>query len=827
LSNVKAPEAWQQEGVTSPGDTSSGKFDLAKSIKALTNFLLPSAATSESIDDLIENRTIRMKSAISSLKERKMRKEKLVSAILYICFILMYFGIVLEQRKVQKSFNLEYALADRVTNQEDADGNTFKDLQDLEQMWTWIETAFLPGILDPSPRWYNGVPLYGDETEYFLNYNRLIGGIKIGLRRVDPCSCKASFVDYKYDHETLQDGSTTEFCVFQCSERFNGFYPVLYPPLTNAYQSRRDFGPDYDVTKYTFEDDVYGGGYFIYMGSDPVLTNKVFQEIKSDLFIDKASRKFEITFNVFNGNYQLFTSVILVFEFAPTGLMDKSVRFGTFAVEPYLTTKDKVRAGFEVLFTIFVFCCIGDLIYDVYKEVMGITAFPRLRSFWFWMDVVRNVLFLTSIIQWILIVTDSIATGLELPLPHATVYYDLEPLLKKHAAATTVNAFSIVVCLLGCFKYFHYSPKYGILVRTISHALPDLLQFMYMFATVFMVFGVMGMMMFGHVLREWSSFFDSVQTLIMMLTVEYGMAALVGVDVYMGTVFYFFFLIIAYFLLVNILLAILIDAYTALNEENRRLYELELDTLNVKIPREIVLQTWFKIVAIFKQVFQIKASEDASFFTIEMYLNMLENTAGLATDALLEEVRPTVVNPHPEPELVLTYSMLLKHFSKKHASLMMAALGSPIPAEVWQRERAEGLHGNKLQAARAEVASVNAFKTVYQETQDKKTLLDGMVEVEELVVLGEGGKTLVEEPRKEEKRASWISTKKVGSNVTSVSEDPTVLVPDSVSVRLMAQNKELKVEVKELGTKLDLMSDMMRSIMKAQPKASTDFAPTE
>ena len=56
----------------------------------------------------------------------------------------------------------------------------------------------------------------------------------------------------------------------------------------------------------------------------------------------------------------------------------------------------------------------------------------------------------------------------------------------------------------------------------------------------------MGMMMFGTSLEEWSSFISAFQTLIMMLTVEYGMEGLIDVDPISGTLFYALFLMLGY-----------------------------------------------------------------------------------------------------------------------------------------------------------------------------------------------------------------------------------------------------------------------------------------
>lgn len=46
------------------------------------------------------------------------------------------------------------------------------------------------------------------------------------------------------------------------------------------YKSTGHFGPKHESGKYSFQNDVWGGGFFVYTNDDPELVVKVFEEIK-------------------------------------------------------------------------------------------------------------------------------------------------------------------------------------------------------------------------------------------------------------------------------------------------------------------------------------------------------------------------------------------------------------------------------------------------------------------------------------------------------------------------------------------------------------------
>jgi len=242
---------------------------------------------------------------------------------------------------------------------------------------------------------------------------------------------------------------------------------------------------------------------------------------------------------------------------------------------------------------------------------------------------------------------------------------------------TIMGCLSIVVCMLSFFKYVHYSPKYGILIRTITFAARDLLQYICLFVIIWCTFAIMGMLMFGAALKEWSTFRSAAHTMISMLTAEYGLAPLIQVNRRAAVMFYILFLVIVYFVLVNVLLAILIDAYSRLQALNKQTMYEQQDRVQVGLLKELFLEAKFSVLRIGRKLLGREQVVDHRFITTdEMYI-MLNKTADLKRQAICVPGVPTKQTPAPAPEYVVTFAMLEKVFPAQRARLLLAVLGDP------------------------------------------------------------------------------------------------------------------------------------------------------
>ncbi|KAK3254889.1 hypothetical protein CYMTET_35912 [Cymbomonas tetramitiformis] len=100
-------------------------------------------------------------------------------------------------------------------------------------------------------------------------------------------------------------------------------------------------------------------------------------------------------------------------------------------------------------------------------------------------------------------------------------------------------------------------------------------------------------MLFGRIMHEFSDISRASKTLIQMITIETGMERMNEADRFFGPLYYGLFITIVFFLLVNVLLAILMNSYSSLAEENRRAEKQSQKDLTVSIFREFFLQGKF------------------------------------------------------------------------------------------------------------------------------------------------------------------------------------------------------------------------------------------
>lgn len=637
------------------------------------------------MDSQNTKRVLKVEQTIDQLKKRMVKKEKLISCVFYFTFMLTFIGISIAQRNITDSYKMEYVLSTQIKGLKDVNGNLYSDVSDFGGIFDWIQTGLLPQIF-PKQEWYNG-DLYNEfEKNYFLEYNRIVGGVKLIQRRVDPQLCdKTDNTVVDWYHEHYGDASSGA----KCSAHFDQYYPVLFPNLDLSTASALAYGPAQDHEKYNWEKDSYGGGFFVFTGTESTTVYKLMEELRRDKWLDKSSRALEVTFTVYNGNYQLFTSITLQFKMFATGLIEKDFRMGTFRVEGYSTTADFVRLAVELLLGLYIFCTAAAELRDAVCGEAGSASrleggrltpgkvagniHEHLSSAWNWIDAVRLSLSVAVVVGWLMISISPIATNLTLPLPPNTPFYDFEPLVQAHKLQTQLVALTVATCLISFFKFAHYSDKYGMIIRTITRAGPDLLQFLIMFFIIFVIFAVMGMMMFGTSLEEWSAFTSAFQTLIMMLTVEYGMEGLIEVDPISGTLFYSMFLMLGYFLLVNILLAILIDAYTSLGTELSD--ASSKDTVNMGIVEEMVATLRLRLyIGVHGGTGEKAAKLEDTLMTTPKMITILSQPE-IKKGAVVMRGERTIHNPHPEDEHLVTYTMLKSMLPLGQARLIMAAVG--------------------------------------------------------------------------------------------------------------------------------------------------------
>ena len=614
---------------------------------------------------------IRRKQALEEVGERIEKKQALLGAISYIVLTTCYFTILLLQRDVKTMWQTESALREYLTSAETQDGATLMELTNQAEVFDWMEYGFLDKVY-PKPEWYNGEPWKANETNYVLQYHRLLGGFALKQQRV-------------------QVNAST--CV--ASKRFRTFYPSCWPVLSGASESRDPFGPWYDPKKYRYEDSATGGGFSVGFPIDRKLSLLTLKELKADRFLDKQTRSVTLQVTLYNGMAKFFSIVDLELSFLPTGRIDKAFTMYSFPLEAYLTDVDYFRAFLEVGFALFVMITLGNELTEIVmvKQLRPLRIETSFNTYctdvWNVLDLLRLGCWSTVIFWYVQILTDPHATSLKLPMADDTASPRLDNVAILWRTYNNVNGVIIILCLFTIFKHMNKSPEHGILIRTIARASGNLLKFLIAFTLVFAYFAVMGVIMFGSALEEFSDVWSSTQVLFMMMTGEYGYEPIWEVDEIAAPVFYYSYLLLVFFLLLNILLAILMDTYASIQEELEGMRE----KAKRRHPHSILKEIYFDTYRYLANLTERDCLNPPLFISSEDMMVMLDgehNAAMIAQAKRIKVAEKSFAALEDEFDEVITMDLLRAHYPEEAVVLLLVSVGDRLEEIRGDQKEEEG-----------------------------------------------------------------------------------------------------------------------------------------
>ena len=617
---------------------------------------------------------IRRNRAEAELNERSMRKMAYKALTLYLFITALFTVIVQLQRSIPMMNKLENTMRDFVTDIQTSDGVPFKELSTYEEVFDWLENGFLDSFF-PEERWYNGDRVDDEETGFLVLYNKKLSGFVLKQRRVD-----------------INKG---DVCV--SSKRFRSFYPKCWGELSKATETRTSFGPSSDPMKYTYTNfKGRPGGFAVNFPLDRRQAIATARELQRDLFLDRQTRKLQLDVAVYNAGQRLFSIFSIQITIASTGSVGKSISFYTFPIELYVTAVDNFRGVLELSFACFV---LASLAYEVFELIpivhngerwqIEVNAREYFTSPANYLDLTRQIFWQMSLVWFLRIINNQAAAHLKLPLPDGQIDSGLFEVAMMWRSYAQLNAVSMLVCLITVFRFLNLSPQYGTLVRTITRAAPSLTKFGLMFVLIFIFFSIMGQLMFGTALEEWSSVWSSSQVLFQMMTGEYGYGPLLEADPLMAPIFYYAYLVIVFFLLLNILLAILMDTYAIITEELMLADQRDKKRHTHSVMKEIA----FEALAFGQSIGHSLswAFVDRSLFSVGAYLtsergiemtreegneHMIRRAIKLEMEEMDEDLK--AVQDEDGLEDLLTYDLLTDYYSEMSVVLLLLSVGDQL-----------------------------------------------------------------------------------------------------------------------------------------------------
>ncbi|KAJ8602984.1 hypothetical protein CTAYLR_001497 [Chrysophaeum taylorii] len=287
-----------------------------------------------------------------------------------------------------------------------------------------------------------------------------------------------------------------------------------------------------------------------------------------------------------------------------TGQFEFDWKIKSVEAEPYATTLDNARLGFEVLFA-------TALVALIAIEVREALATKRLTgSFWPYVSALSNVIDLTNYCLAILCVAlyaRFLAVAAETRRAarygfdvYREFYARRRILQMKRREAidmtrffrrlnklatlkgtyeTTIGLFLILVCL-QLVKNLAFHPVLGLISHTMYYAANDLAFFVILLLIINSIYAFLGTLLFGSYVEAFSSFHLALSSSVSILSGAYMPLDDTGKTV-IALVYFWSHTAINFFLLLNFLLAIIVDSYqkAKADVETNPLYDFNRDPI--------------------------------------------------------------------------------------------------------------------------------------------------------------------------------------------------------------------------------------------------------
>lgn len=459
--------------------------------------------------------------------------------------------------------------------------------------------------------------------------NRVIGGLLLHQWRTDQTKCSDSKFDkiqplctgpltiQSYGVDPIFKSGTDLYNpdlddvygqlvvgYYNCSELANGgTYNV-----TDTVLNKTTNYPPYCAELYNKQDSPYAFHYFPLQGKDPGFpiwfdinlsaddAQTWFTYMSEGLYLDQKTRGLTAELITYNAPLRVFGYFRIRFFFSDGGSIQVSYRLYTVTVEMYATSEDTVRFVLEIILNICIaVLCLIQLFAMVQAHKEKGHFMKYFLSGWAWVDTISNALLVTCCILWWIYVADY-ANQYDISL-RFDVYASLTPdanYLALNANGQNLeaawdafssmddlinilnwyyalNGINILLLIARVLKLMDFQPRLGIVTRSLWLAGPDLIHFAIVAGMVFIGYAMMAHLIFGNAIEEFSTFGDSINTcfeiLLGNIDVNQELRELGGLQSVAGALFFWSYELLVFMVLLNFLLAIIVDAFSEIKEK--------------------------------------------------------------------------------------------------------------------------------------------------------------------------------------------------------------------------------------------------------------------
>lgn len=513
---------------------------------------------------------------------------------------------------------------------------TMEDIDTVEDIYTYLREVVIPYFIMP-------LNTSSSERHRVLRYNQIIGGVLLQQTRRERKNCMEEYPNVgPWTPETVDTGSRINPVLeyFSCypwsTEATTCFGPdnqTVVDLLEGGWcpaeavgedssrllrRRRLDYvpqasgtGSDTKGARSSPTNEQYFNIYFHeYKGLDAAMEKLDLMQEYSWLDFNTAWMGFGVL--VLNPDLDIFVFVQVHVYFAPSGALLPHITAQSFQPSPYASMSVLAYDFFWMMCLLWLTTTVVRKLWRAWRSGNG-----KFRAFfmhvWNWSDLLSIAVGIVCISLWVYLLSqlsDLGVTAMEVrnsePAAGSTETADSygELVAKLHAEVLSVNAYlrwwRFVLCLYTLVMFIRFlesfsaQPRLAMVTDTIIVAGSDLAHFLIIALIIFFAYCVAGMFLFGRRVWAFSSFFYTMITCWRIILGDFDFEELVEEDPLTSTLWFFTYVLLMMLIMLNMLMAIIMDHYTAVKSEAleskpiwTQIIELTKDTAQNMMGRDV------------------------------------------------------------------------------------------------------------------------------------------------------------------------------------------------------------------------------------------------
>ena len=548
------------------------------------------------------------------LDNKEEEQDKCRSLPLTVFFFGVFVVLVAFHEMTTTVFQLEFSLKSALTDSPIASANdiVFDEINSVDDVYDWAADVLF-SVLFQQYDDVTGDPLPPEDWGTVLTYSHLLGsGLIFAQERSEALPCYLHELGAVYGDCHPVDTSTTESYGLELCDNYSHFVAVMGSNATCACIG----GESSDCAPADIDDPAYGDMYAPFTVSDDANDNDILDGKFAQLFyweqpvnesiakldvlhkrgwIDDQTKTVSISGAVYNPELLVYTKFEISFTFDRGGFVDCGYNSVSMLADAYNETW---LWGLDALWILMVLSLAWSEVQEMrdtagctkkgleHLEKQGDTRTTSERYCDYWQDgwnyidwaQVILTLFLSCFWFWIYFDTQEVTAEYVNSGHNSTdnternrIVWELDRIGNDVAIYRTLAVLNLFVLMLRFFKAFLGQPRLAIITRTFAVAASDLFHFFIVFVCLFFTFVFAGMFIFGQHLYNYHSVHTAMATAFNALTGEYEWEEVEAVDLNLAIIWWWVFMLLMYLVVLNMLLAIVLNAYnTAKHTATRR-----------------------------------------------------------------------------------------------------------------------------------------------------------------------------------------------------------------------------------------------------------------